>query len=230
MFPIQGFQGGGLLGLVSGLMVMAQLMQMMQLMQLMGAFANQGQNGNCGCGHNLANLLNGSANGQGAPTPLTGLYNNPHAGTVTGGCGVVPLAQSDGDNCGKASVAMVVNAMTGKGVSDRHWGEAAISLEGTLEKETGRQWGAHKLSADNWGKVVESVQNGDPVILGGKKGLTNGNIGHFVVIDKIEGNTVHICDPAGGTRKTMTVQQVLDAQGYSPKWSGGMGSHFLIAA
>ncbi len=124
---------------------------------------------------------------------------------------VKPLAQNNGISCGQTSVAMCINSLTGKSLTDSDINEKygfglleALNKESASANVTWRDGGV--INKNCWALLEQKVNNeGIPAIVGlnGPEFSPSGR-GHIVTITKIEGDTVHYADPATGTMKTTT--------------------------
>lgn len=132
--------------------------------------------------------------------------------------GVIPLSQNNRVSCGQTSVAVTVNALTGKHLIDgdinRKYG---FGLHGALEGETGMSWNCNTFNGNNsWSKIENSLKNGVPVIIGlGGPPFTRGRIGHIVTITKVAGNDVYYADSNGGVTRKTTKQAIEQDKGHS---------------
>jgi len=121
------------------------------------------------------------------------------------------LAQSNSISCGQTSVAMAVNSLTGKNLSDVDIDQRyGFQLLNALNAETGGSGVNWKdggvISPDCWSLIEQKVNNEKmPVIVGlnGPEFSPSGR-GHIVTITKVEGDTVHFADPATGVMRTTT--------------------------
>ncbi|HEY4000615.1 MAG TPA: papain-like cysteine protease family protein [Candidatus Xenobia bacterium] len=124
---------------------------------------------------------------------------------------VNPLAQSNSISCGQTSVAMAVNALTGKNLRDTDINARyGFGLLNALNGETngkGFQWrDAGELNPTAWATIDQKVnQEHTPVIVGlnGPEFSPSGH-GHIVTIIHTDGENVTYADPATGTVKTTT--------------------------
>lgn len=132
---------------------------------------------------------------------------------------VVPLAQSNNVSCGQTSVAMSLNALTGKNTLtdmdiDTHYGFRLLDALKNESREVGYDWrDAGNIDANSWSLIDQKVNNeGLPVIvaLNGPEFSPSGR-GHIVTIVKTEGDTVTYADPADGQMKTTTKQNMTNA-------------------
>lgn len=122
---------------------------------------------------------------------------------------VQPLAQSNGVSCGQTSVAMCINSLTGKSLTDmdidQKYGFGLLNALQAESSTSGFDWRDNgNLNADSWALIDQKVnQEKLPVIvaLNGPEFSPSGR-GHIVTIVKTEGDTVTYADPADGTLKT----------------------------
>lgn len=122
---------------------------------------------------------------------------------------VQPLAQSNGISCGQTSVAMCINSLTGKSLTDMDIDQGyGFGLLNALKAESapsGYDWRDNgNLTADSWSLIDQKVnQEKLPVMvaLNGPEFSPSGR-GHIVTIVKTEGDNVTYADPADGTVKT----------------------------
>lgn len=137
---------------------------------------------------------------------------------VNGSLNVAPLAQNNGVSCGQTSVAMAVNALTGQHLTDNDinskYGFELLNGLNAETKAAGYQWkDGGDLSATSWDLIDHKVNNEKtPVIvaLNGPEFSPSGH-GHIVTIVKTEGDTVTFADPATGTLRTTTKQNMNNA-------------------
>ena len=131
---------------------------------------------------------------------------------------VVPLAQSNGISCGQTSVAMSINALTGKDLRDTDINNKyGFGLLNALNGETsgsGYSWkDGGEVGANQWDLIDYKVnQEKTPVIvaLNGPEFSPSGR-GHIVTIVKTEGDNVTYADPATGTLKTTSKKNMNEA-------------------
>ncbi len=147
---------------------------------------------------------------------LQSLRSNPNLSSVaSGAAAVVPLAQSNSVSCGQTSVAMCINALTGKDLRDTDIdARYGFGLMKALNEETrtsGYEWKDNgDLSASSWDLIDHKVNVEKlPVIVGlnGPEFSISG-MGHIVTIIKTEGDKVTYADPADGQIKTTTKQNM----------------------
>ncbi len=131
---------------------------------------------------------------------------------------VVPLAQSNNISCGQTSVAMCLNSLTGKNLTDMDidadYGFHLLTALKTESRSSGYDWSdAGNIDASSWSTIDRKVnQEKLPVIvaLNGPEFSPSG-MGHIVTIVKTEGETVTYADPADGTLKTTTKSNMQNA-------------------
>lgn len=131
------------------------------------------------------------------------------------GCAVRPLAQSNSVSCGQASVAMSVNALTGKKLRDTdissRYGFNLIGALNAESKQAGYVWkDGGNFSKSKW-PLLEKKLNREktPVMIGlnGPEFSPSGR-GHIVTLVSMEGDKVRYADPADGTIKTTTRRSI----------------------
>jgi len=128
-----------------------------------------------------------------------------------GSLNVQPQAQSNSVSCGQTSVAMSINALTGKNLRDVDVdSKYGFELLRALKEETseaGYTWkDAGEINANCWEAIDHKVNNEKtPVIvaLNGPEFSPSG-AGHIVTIIKTDGDKVTFADPATGTVRTTT--------------------------
>ncbi|MBI3925003.1 MAG: hypothetical protein HY319_05640 [Armatimonadetes bacterium] len=141
------------------------------------------------------------------PLGAQGIYGVPTDATDK----LTPQAQNTPDSCGQTSVAMCVNALTGKKLIDhdidsRYGFELLNALNGE-SREAGYRWDdGGEITPGSW-ELIDRKVNVEkiPVIvaLNGPEFSPSGR-GHIVTIIKTEGDTVHFADPATGQVRTTT--------------------------
>lgn len=125
------------------------------------------------------------------------------------GVDVTPLAQSNSVSCGQTSVAMALNSITGKHLTDmdidHNYGFQLLDALKTESRPSGYDWNdAGNITADSWSMIDRKVnQEKLPVIvaLNGPEFSPSGH-GHIVTIIKTDADNVTYADPATGTIKT----------------------------
>ena len=152
---------------------------------------------------------------KGAPAmmpTMPGAYVPPGFGpSSTGTLDVKPIAQSNSVSCGQTSVAMCINAVTGKNLRDTDVNNKyGFGLLNALNSETGSagvNWkDGGTIAANQWDLIDHKVNDEKlPVIvaLNGPEFSKSGH-GHIVTVVKTEGDTVTIADPATGVLRTTT--------------------------
>ncbi len=146
------------------------------------------------------------------PDEASRLDEPPRAAHVT------PLAQNNSVSCGQTSVAMCVNSITGKSITDADvdakYGFGLLNALNAETSDSGVAWkDGGNICHDSWGLIEQKVnQEGTPVIvaLNGPEFSASGR-GHIVTIIKTEGDTVHFADPATGQMRTTTKQAIESA-------------------
>lgn len=136
----------------------------------------------------------------------------------SGSLNVTPLAQNTGDSCGQTSVAMSINALTGKNLNDNDINaKYGYELLRALKEETaeaGYTWkDGGEINSNCWELLEHKVNNEKtPVVvaLNGPEFSASGR-GHIVTITKIDGDKVTFADPATGTVRTTTKQNMNNA-------------------
>ncbi len=126
---------------------------------------------------------------------------------------LIPLAQNNSVSCGQTSVAMCINALTGKNLRDydidAKYGFELLNALNDECRSAGYQWSdGGEISPEAWSLIDRKVnQEKLPVIvaLNGPEFSPSGK-GHIVTIIKTEGNKVYYADPASGKIKTTTKQ------------------------
>ena len=144
---------------------------------------------------------------------MQSLKSNPTFSTMASGAGAVaPLAQSNSVSCGQTSVAMCINALTGKDLRDTdidaRYGFGLMQALNAESRDKGYQWKDHgDLSAKSW-ELIDHKVNVEklPVIVGlnGPEFSISG-MGHIVTIIKTEGDKVTYADPADGITRNEPV-------------------------
>jgi hypothetical protein len=149
---------------------------------------------------------------------MRGPYLDPSlfGSTREGSLNVQPLAQSNGVSCGQTSVAMSINALTGKSLRDTDI-DAKYGFEllrALNEESNGVAWkDGGEIKPGCWELIDHKVNNEKtPVIvaLNGPEFSPSGR-GHIVTIIKTDGDKVTFADPATGTTRTTTKQNMNSA-------------------
>ena len=152
----------------------------------------------------------------------TGYYNTSSQNQSVTARSFTPFiqAQSNGSSCGQSSVAMTVNALTGKNLTDNDINNRyGFELLGALNGETknyGFSWkDSGNFDSSRWGEIEEKLGQGLPVLMGlnGKKFSPSGR-GHIVVLTSINGDKVTIADPNGGRQRVVSRKDIENAKGY----------------
>jgi hypothetical protein len=137
---------------------------------------------------------------------------------TTGVANIKPFAQSNGISCGQTSVAMAVNSLTGKSLTDmdidQKYGFGLLNALNAETQSAGVNWkDGGTISSSAWSLIEQKVnQEKLPVIVGlnGPEFSPSGR-GHIVTITRVEGDTVTYADPASGTTKTTTRDKMNNA-------------------
>lgn len=174
------------------------------------------------------------ANGQMiASAENIGLRYNMTANIASSGRGLIPnsIPQTKSDSCGVVAVANMANLINGNNNLNENSFAVGGSLSGYLSSATGYSFVDDKkydLRDGNkeqvWGQIESSINNGVPVIIGlGGQPFTGNK--HYMLIDGIEGNKVHLTD---GTGKSgwYSKDQINADRGHSD--SGISGSKVII--
>ena len=131
------------------------------------------------------------------------------------GAAVRPMTQSNSVSCGQASVAMAVNSLTGKSLTDRdinkRYGFGLLSALNSESRGSGYKWrDGGNFNAGKW-SLLEQKLNKDktPVLIGlnGPQFSPSGR-GHIVTLMSVNGSQVKYADPADGKIKTTTRQAI----------------------
>ena len=136
---------------------------------------------------------------------------------VSGGAKVKPLRQSNGSSCGQTSVAMCVNSLTGKKLTDKDINSKyGFSLLGALNAESrssGYKWtDGGNFSAKNWPSLEKRLnQEKTPVMIGLNGQFSPSGRGHIVTLLSVNGDKVTYADPANGQIKTTTKKAIEQA-------------------
>jgi hypothetical protein len=160
----------------------------------------------------------GPSNQSSRPARISTPHPPESSGSTTpsrGGASVRPMAQSNSVSCGQTSVAMAVNSLTGKSLTDRdinnRYGFGLLSALNGESRGSGYRWrDGGNFSAGKW-SVLEQKLNKEktPVIIGlnGPNFSPSGR-GHIVTLLSVNGNQVKYADPADGKVKTTTRQAI----------------------
>lgn len=156
---------------------------------------------------------------RGVNPQIWGMMNPSAFGPAAGGTlRVVPQVQSNSISCGQTSVAMAVNALTGKNLRDtdidRRYGFELLRALNDESRQAGWSWhDGGVIGPDRWDLIAHKVNvEKTPVIvaLNGPEFSPSGR-GHIVTIIGVEGEQVTYADPADGTIKTTTRQAMNQA-------------------
>lgn len=122
-------------------------------------------------------------------------------------------AQHYSDSCGRASVAIVINLLTGRRFKDS---SLDSYLQANLNRYTGFTWRSPNHSPSQWPHIERSLARGLPVVigLGGEFKSGPASVGHILVILGVEGETVFLGDPNGGYVRQTTKARIDAAQGH----------------
>lgn len=142
------------------------------------------------------------------------VFGAARAGSVN----VQPLAQNNSVSCGQTSVAMAVNALTGKSLRDydinSRYGFELLNALNSESASAGYRWrDGGEINGASWELIDHKVnQEKTPVIvaLNGPEFSPSGR-GHIVTIVKTEGDQVTFADPATGELRTTTKQAMNSA-------------------
>ena len=134
------------------------------------------------------------------------------------GVPVKPQTQSNDYSCGQTSVAMAVNSLTGKSLTDRDidrkYGLALLAALNSETKSAGYRWqDAGNFRKSQWPTLEKKLnQDKTPVLIGlnGPQFSSTGR-GHIVTLLSVNGNSVRYADPADGKIKTTTRQAIESA-------------------
>ncbi len=129
-----------------------------------------------------------------------------------------PLAQSNSVSCGQTSVAMSINALTGKKLTDRdiqkRYGFSLLQALNAESRGSGYSWkDGGNLTRNSWGVLEQKInKKGTPVLIGlnGPNFSPSGR-GHIVTLIGIDGDKVTYADPADGKVKTTTRRTIEQA-------------------
>lgn len=122
-----------------------------------------------------------------------------------------PLAQSNSVSCGQTSVAMSINALTGKKLTDRdiqkRYGFSLLQALNAESRGSGYSWkDGGNLTRKSWSVLEQKInKKGTPVLIGlNGPAFSPSGRGHIVTLIGIEGEKVTYADPADGKVKTTT--------------------------
>ena len=149
------------------------------------------------------------------PNAVTKAGGKPHAGAR-----VRPLQQSNSSSCGQTSVAMSVNCLTGRKLTDKDINSKhGFGLLSALNKESrgsGYKWSDNgNFSNKSWPGIERRLnQEKTPILIGLNGQFSASGRGHIVTLMSIDGNKVTYADPADGKVKTTTKQAIESAPGH----------------
>ncbi len=133
------------------------------------------------------------------------------------GAKVKPLAQSNGSSCGQTSVAMCVNALTGKKLTDRdingRYGFGLLNALNSESRSAGYKWSdGGNFTAKNWPALEKRLnKEKTPVMIGLNGEFSPSGRGHIVTLLSVDGDKVTYADPANGKIKTTTKKAIEQA-------------------
>lgn len=121
------------------------------------------------------------------------------------------LAQNYPKSCGQTSVAMCINSLTGKSLTDsyidQHFG---YDLAGALNSETNMSgWTSPDFVPGKWDEIQRQLVRGIPVVFGvnGPNWSPSG-YGHIILICEIDGSKIKVADPNGGVWRSTTKNEL----------------------
>lgn len=139
----------------------------------------------------------------------------------TGGAIVKPLAQRNGVSCGQASVAMAVNSVTGKSLTDadisKGYGFNLLSALNSESRGSGHRWvDGGNFRKKNWATLEKKLNREKTPVLMGLNGpeFSPSGRGHIVTLLALEGDKVKYADPADGTIKYTSRGAIEQAPGH----------------
>lgn len=137
------------------------------------------------------------------------------------GVKVRPLKQSNDLSCGQTSVAMSVNYLTGKRLTDRdidrRYGFGLLHALKTESKGSGYTWyDAGNFSKKSWPMLEKRLNKERTPVLIGLNGpvFSPSGRGHIITLLSIDGDTVRYADPGDGQIKTTTRRAIEQAGGH----------------
>lgn len=136
-------------------------------------------------------------------------------GKLHAGARIKPLQQSNGISCGQTSVAMCINYLTGKKLTDKDinakFGLGLLSALRQESRGSGYDWFDNgNFSKQSWPAMERRLnQEKTPIVIGlsGPRFSPSGS-GHIVTLMAINGDNVTYADPADGLIKTTTKQAI----------------------
>jgi hypothetical protein len=139
--------------------------------------------------------------------------------TPPAGATVRPLCQSNRSSCGQTSVAMGVNSLTGKRLTDRdihnRYGFGLLQALNCESKSAGYRWhDGGNFSRKNWAALEKRLNKERTPVLMGLNGpsFSPSGRGHIVTLLSIDGQKVRYADPADGTIKVTTRRAIEQAR------------------
>ncbi len=134
---------------------------------------------------------------------------------VKTGLTVKPQRQRNSVSCGQTSVAVSVNALTGKRLTDRdidlRYGFGLLNALNSESKSAGYRWrDGGNFQAKNWPTLEKKLnQEKTPVLMGlnGPEFSPSGR-GHIVTLLGLDGVKVRYMDPADGKVKVTTKEAI----------------------
>jgi hypothetical protein len=128
------------------------------------------------------------------------------------------VRQSTPTNCGKATVAYVVNKLMGTSLVDT---DISSQLQMELVTRTKLKWESPNFDQKNpnktWSLIQSSLDRGIPVIIGLGGQFSASGYGHIIPIIGIQGDYVYYMDPADSKNpfKKVTKKDIEDAPGHT---------------
>jgi hypothetical protein len=139
--------------------------------------------------------------------------------TPPAGATVRPLCQSNRSSCGQTSVAMGINSLTGKRLTDRdihnRYGFGLLQALNCESKSAGYRWhDGGNFSKKNWAALEKRLNKERTPVLMGLNGpsFSPSGRGHIVTLLSIDGQKVRYADPADGTIKVTTRRAIEQAR------------------
>lgn len=140
---------------------------------------------------------------------------------ISGGATVRPLRQGNSISCGQTSVAMAVNSLTGKNLTDadvnRKHGFGLLSALRSESRSAGYTWkDGGNFQAKHWATVEKKLNREKTPVIMGLNGPTfsRSGRGHIVTLLSIDGDQVRYADPADGKIKTVSKKTIENAPGH----------------
>lgn len=163
--------------------------------------------------------------------PISSASQPPSKPASTTGAKVEPLRQSNSVSCGQTSVAMAVNSLTGKSLTDsdiaRKHGFSLLSALNSESRAAGFRWrDGGDFRAEDWATLEKKLNKEKTPVIMGLNGPTfsPSGRGHIITLISIDGNRVSYADPADGKIKTTTKQVIEQSPGHP------QGKFFFYAA